>query len=401
VHVVQVANFYGPRSGGLRTALHHLGAGYRAHGHAVTLIVPGARPAADLLPGGVRRLTLPAPVLPGTGGYRVLPPGRVTAALAGVAPDVVEVSDRLTLRGLGRWAGARGVASVMISHERSDRLLQDWGLPGPVARGLADRWNARLAHDFDVVVCTTAFARAEFDRIAVPVRRVPLGVDLEVFTPERADPELRRELAGGAEVLVVHCGRLSREKHVERAVDAVALLHATGLPVRLVVAGDGPQRRRLERRARGLPVTFLGFLSGRYEVARLLATADVAVAPGPHETFGLAALEALACGTPAVVSRSSALSELVDPSCGAAVADDPRALAVAVRALARGDRAALRRRARARAERFGWDGSVSAMVATMEHARCCAAGRSPSPYREDGPPGCGRAGDATPPGRRR
>lgn len=401
MHVVQVANFYGPRSGGLRTALHHLGAGYHARGHTVTLVVPGARSASDLLAGGVRRLTLAAPVLPGTGGYRVLPEGRVTAALHRLDPDVVEVSDRLTLRGLGRWAARHGVASVLISHERSDRLLAEWGLPERAARSLADRWNMRLACEFDAVVCTTAFAQAEFDRISVPTRRVPLGVDLALFTPDCADPRLRRELGRGAEVLAVACCRLSREKHVERAVDALALLHAAGLPVRLVVAGDGPHRRRLERRARELPVSFLGFVPRRIDVARLLATADVVVAPGPHETFGLAALEALACGTPVVVSRSSALVELVDPSCGAAVADDPEALASAVRALTGGDRAAIRRHARARARQFEWSGAISAMVATMVSARRSAAGRSPSCRCRNGRRRCGRAGGAARSARRR
>jgi alpha-1,6-mannosyltransferase len=375
VHVVQVANFYGPRSGGLRTALHHLGAGYRSHGHAVTLVVPGPRPGTELLPGGVRRVTVAAPAVPGTGGYRVMPAGRVTAVLAGLEPDVVEVSDRLTLRSLGRWATRNDVASVLISHERSDRLLAEWGFPRPVARRLADRLNASLARDFDAVVCTTAFAQAEFDRIAVPTRRVPLGVDLDVFTPDRADRRLRRALARDGEVLVAHCGRLSREKHVERAVDAVAVLHGAGRPVRLVVAGDGPCRRRLERRARGLPVTFLGFVHRRGDVARLLATADVAVAPGPHETFGLAALEALACGTPAVVSRSSALAEIVDPSCGAAVADDAHAVATAIGGLTTEDRGVRQRQARARAERFGWARAVSAMLATMACARTFEAGR--------------------------
>ncbi len=365
MHIVQLANFYGPRSGGLRTALHHLGAGYRAHGHAVTLVVPGPRSDVEVVASGVRRVTLAAPALPGTGGYRLMPPGRVTALLDDLAPDVVEVSDRLTLRGLGRWAARRGVASVVISHERSDRLLAEFGLPGPVARRVADRMNARLARDFDTVVCTTAFAQEEFDRIARPTRRVPLGVDLEVFRPDRADPALRRTLAPGAGVLVAHCGRLSPEKHVERGVDAVAALHAAGMPVRMVVAGDGPSRRRLERRARGLPVTFLGFLHGRDDVARLLATADVAVAPGPHETFGLAALEALACGTPAVVSRSSALAEIVDPSCGAAVSDDPAAVAAAIDRLAAVDRTHRRLRARARAERFDWASSVTAMLAVL------------------------------------
>ncbi len=375
MHVVQVANFYGPRSGGLRTALHHLGAGYRSHGHAVTLVVPGPRPGTELLPGGVRRVTVAAPAVPGTGGYRVMPAGRVTAVLAGLEPDVVEVSDRLTLRSLGRWATRNDVASVLISHERSDRLLAEWGFPRPVARRLADRLNASLARDFDAVVCTTAFAQAEFDRIAVPTRRVPLGVDLDVFTPDRADRRLRRALARDGEVLVAHCGRLSREKHVERAVDAVAVLHGAGRPVRLVVAGDGPCRRRLERRARGLPVTFLGFVHRRGDVARLLATADVAVAPGPHETFGLAALEALACGTPAVVSRSSALAEIVDPSCGAAVADDAHAVATAIGGLTTEDRGVRQRQARARAERFGWARAVSAMLATMACARTFEAGR--------------------------
>ncbi|GAB3911133.1 hypothetical protein GCM10029964_116280 [Kibdelosporangium lantanae] len=67
MRVVQLANFYGPRSGGLRTALHHLGAGYSAQGHEVVLVVPGDRHADTRIAGGVRRITLPAPRIPGTG----------------------------------------------------------------------------------------------------------------------------------------------------------------------------------------------------------------------------------------------------------------------------------------------------------------------------------------------
>ena len=63
MHIVQLANFYGPRSGGLRTALHHLGAGYVTRGHTVTLIVPGGRSADERLATGVRRLTVAAPRL--------------------------------------------------------------------------------------------------------------------------------------------------------------------------------------------------------------------------------------------------------------------------------------------------------------------------------------------------
>ncbi|HEX8864214.1 MAG TPA: alpha-(1-2)-phosphatidylinositol mannosyltransferase, partial [Lentzea sp.] len=53
MRIVQLANFYGPKSGGLRTALHHLGTGYVSAGHEVVLVVPGDRRADEVLPGGV------------------------------------------------------------------------------------------------------------------------------------------------------------------------------------------------------------------------------------------------------------------------------------------------------------------------------------------------------------
>jgi alpha-1,6-mannosyltransferase len=160
VRIVQLASFYGPRSGGLRTALHHLGAGYAARGHEVVLVVPGARSADEVLPTGIRRVTVVAPRLPGTGGYRAVDPCRVQRLLERLRPDAVEVSDRLTLRGLGAWAARRGVPSVVISHERLDRLLAQFLLPERTARRVADVANARMAAAYDTVVCTTSFARA-------------------------------------------------------------------------------------------------------------------------------------------------------------------------------------------------------------------------------------------------
>ena len=363
MRIVQLANFYGPRSGGLRTALTALGAGYCARGHEVVLVVPGHAAADERLPGGIRRIQVPAPRLPGTGGYRAVDPWRVQRLLERLRPDAIEVSDRLTLRGLGRWASRRGVPSVVVSHERLDRLLHQFLLPQGPAGALADAANARMAAAYDTVVCTTAFAGAEFDRIGVAnVRRVPLGVDLATFSPRHHDAGLRRELAAGAGTLLVHCGRLSPEKHPERSVDAVAALHEAGASVRLVVAGDGPRRAALERRAAGLPVTFLGFVPQRHRVATLLASADVSIAPGPHETFGLAALEALACGTPAVVSRTSALAEILTAESGAAADNDPDAIAQAVASIISRPERLRRNDARRRAEQFTWQRAAAGML---------------------------------------
>ncbi|MFR9752977.1 glycosyltransferase [Nocardia sp. 004] len=373
MRIVQLANFYGPRSGGLRVALHHLGEGYVAAGHEVVLIVPGPKRSEEILPTGVVRITLPALAIPWTGGYRAADPRRVADVLAGLRPDVLEVSDRLTLRGFGRWARQRGVTGVMISHERLDRLLGQV-LPGPMARHCADVANRHTAADYDMVVCTTEFARAEFLRIgAANVELVPLGVDLELFSPHRHDRGLRVDLGAPGHPLLVHCGRLSVEKRVDRSIAAVGALRGVGIEARLVVVGDGPRRDSLQRRARTLPVLpdglpavhFTGFISDRAMVASLLATADVSLAPGPHETFGLAALEALAAGTPVVASRSSALADIVTADCGAVAADHPSAFARAVTDVLAMPQAGLRAAARSRAEQFTWPRSVAGMLAVL------------------------------------
>jgi alpha-1,6-mannosyltransferase len=378
MRIVRLANFIAPRSGGLRTALNELGAGYEAAGHEAVLVIPGPEAGRRDTPSG-QIITVPGPVVPRSGGYRVITARRsLRRLLDDLGPDRLEVSDRTTLRWTGRWARSRGVRSLMVSHESLDGLLRLFAprfvpaLPGSgdgradraerIVRGLADRLNRRTADDFDMVVCTTEWAAAEFRRLNVPnLTRVPLGVDLARFSPERHDPELRSRFAAPGEPLLVHCSRLSPEKRPDRPIEALRELRRRGVPAVLVVAGDGPRRAALEARASGLPVRFLGHVSDRDLLARLLATADVAVAPGPVETFGLAALEALASGTPVVVSRESALPEVIGES-GVAVGDDPGEYADAVRLLLAGGERHRRERARRQAERFDWPGSVDGFL---------------------------------------
>ncbi|MFC7812312.1 glycosyltransferase [Streptomyces olivaceus] len=364
LRIVRLANFVAPASGGLRTALRELGRGYRAAGHDPVLVVPGAH-ADDRETEQGRVITLPGPLLPGTGGYRVLTGSRqVAALLEELAPDRLEVADRTTLRWTGRWARRARVPAVMVSHETADGVLRTWGLPEPAARRAADALNIRTAHSYARVVCTTEFAAREFVRIgAHNVVRAPLGVDLAGRHPALYDPRLRARYARADETLLVMCSRLSVEKRPGTAFDALAALRRRGGRAALVVAGDGPLRPRLEQRAReqALPVTFLGHLADPGALGGLQASADVCLAPGPAETFGLAALEAMASGTPVVASASSALSEVIG-SAGAVAADHGEAFADAVElVLARGE-ADRRGAARARAECFGWDTAVEAFL---------------------------------------
>ncbi|GID97830.1 glycosyltransferase [Amorphoplanes digitatis] len=370
MRIVRIANFVTESSGGLRTALHELGAGYEAAGHEATLIVPGAR-RSDVRTAQGRVITLPAPGVPGMGGYRVLMDRRRTAAvLRGLAPDRIEVSDRTTLRWVGRWARRAGVPSVMVSHESLDGLSR---LFGPAAsRRVVDRANARTAADHTTVVCTTGWAAAEFTRIgARNVVRVPLGVDLDRFSPSRFDAGMRRRWAAPGDLLLLHCGRLSAEKRPRRSLNALAALHAAGVPAVLVVAGGGPLRPALQGEAadRGLPVRFLGHVRDRDELAGLLATADVVLAPGPVETFGLAALEALAGGTPVVASADSALPEVIGAAGIAAPGEGPAYAQAVLDLMGRPER---RRTAREQACRYPWAASVDGFLAAhgIVAARC-------------------------------
>jgi alpha-1,6-mannosyltransferase len=312
---------------------------------------------------------VPARKIPFTGGYRAVMPAPVTALLESLEPDALEVSDRFTLRSLGKWGAKHAVTTVMISHERLDRLTGQI-LPARAARVIADFANRRTAARYDTVMCTTRFAREEFDRIGAPnVMTVPLGVDLNVFHPDRFSARLRRQWAAPEQLLLVHCGRLSVEKRADRSIDALAALRDSGVDARLVIAGDGPLRASLERQAARLPVDFTGFIENRDTVATLLATSDVALAPGPHETFGLAALEALACGTPVVVSRTSALTEILTTDSGACADNDPRAIAGAGSAVISRPERQRRTGARRRAEHFTWPSAAAGMLAALSAGR--------------------------------
>jgi glycosyltransferase involved in cell wall biosynthesis len=187
------------------------------------------------------------------------------------------------------------------------------------------------------------------ETIAAPVRAAgiePVVIANGVRVPEDVGPPVEPP-----EVLYV--GRLSPEKNVDTLVAAVGDLN-------LVVAGDGPLRKRVPNALGAVP---------HAEVERLLERASVVVAPCEREGFGLAAAEALAFGRPVVAAAGGALLELVtDGETGLLVPPrDAPALREAVQRLLEDPelRERLGREARTRArERFGWDAVIERTLET-------------------------------------
>ncbi|WP_278257402.1 glycosyltransferase [Nocardioides convexus] len=208
---------------------------------------------------------------------------------------------------------------------------------------------------------TSRYAEEEFRTVAAnagcPVERVPLGVDLETFRPVPRAPRGREPAAGPRRTALAGEVPAPRRRHGGRA--------CTGAAYRCGWTSTATARTAtsLEEIAAGAPVTFHGYVDGREVLRDRLAAADVSLSVCPGETFGLAVLEALACGTPVVTADRGGARELVDAASGEWATPDASALADAVLRLAARPEEDVRRGARQRAERFGWDRTVARMLA--------------------------------------
>jgi alpha-1,6-mannosyltransferase len=138
------------------------------------------------------------------------------------------------------------------------------------------------------------------------VRDIDLGVNTAVFHP--AEKAARRDRTS-----LLYVGRLAAEKNTATLLAAFQLLvRRNPGAFHLVVVGDGQQRALLEAAtAHTGAITWLPYVADPQELARLYRAADLFVHPGTQETFGLAALESQACGTPVVGIRGSAMDRII------------------------------------------------------------------------------------------
>lgn len=359
LRIAQLANFVGPVSGGMKVAIDHLGRGYVQAGHDRILVIPGARDDIAETENGIV-VQVAAPRV--SKEYRMIAtPWRALRILDRFRPTSIESSDKWTLSPAAGWAGRRGIGSVLFSHERLDDMLslllrRQFGVEAAVGA-----LNRHLSKAFDAVVVTSDYSAGEFADTGARLYKVPLGVDLETFTPGARDPGLPTPAADGV-LRLCYVGRMSHEKSPQLAVAAAVELHRRGFPFRLDMYGVGPDMEAMRRQAGDAPVVFNGFVDSRAEVARRFAAADISMSVCPAETFGLAVLEALACGTPVVTSDRGGAHELVDETSGESGSPDAIGLADAVERLASRLGPDLRTAARARAEKYTWQASVDRML---------------------------------------
>jgi alpha-1,6-mannosyltransferase len=147
------------------------------------------------------------------------------------------------------------------------------------------------------------------------VRVLSLGVNPDIFRPDASEKDtIRRSLGlNSQKKLLLYVGRLAKEKNTAALFAAFKLLQQRRPnEFQLLVIGDGPERTQLRKlQARTKNVSWVRYCADPRELARYYRAADLFVHPGVQETFGLAALESQACGTPVVGIRGSCMDKII------------------------------------------------------------------------------------------
>jgi N-acetyl-alpha-D-glucosaminyl L-malate synthase BshA len=150
----------------------------------------------------------------------------------------------------------------------------------------------------------------EFD-IKRPMEVIPNFVNCDLYT-RAADGELREQIAPGGEPILMHLSNFRPVKRVTDAVEIFALVRAK-MPAKLVLIGDGPDRGAAEYLVRKKKLQKdVSFLGKQDQVYRKLASADLFLLPSQLESFGLAALEAMACEVPVIATKVGGVPEVVE-----------------------------------------------------------------------------------------
>jgi L-malate glycosyltransferase len=292
---------------------------------------------------------------------------RVRRLVRDLRPDLVHA---LHLTSYGFLAALADVHPCIVSVWGTDILQAPRLSPFHWA---ITRYALRRADHVTATGARLAEATLRYVPPGKPVTVIPYGVDLEQFCPQPRRPS--------SDVTIGSVGRLSPEKGLHYLLQAFAQIGAEQPRVRLLLAGDGPERQRLERLAARLrladSVDFLGEIPHE-QVPQVLARLDIFAMPSTYEGFGVAAIEAAAMEVPVVASNVYGIPDVVDDGVTGLLVPpkDVSALAQTLRSLTTDEerRRQMGRAARAFvAERYSWEENTAQMEALyremLERAR--------------------------------
>ena len=248
--------------------------------------------------------------------------------LEGFQPDVIHLASPIFLgHYVARIAKRAGIPTVSVYQTDIAGFARHYGLT--IAHNTLKKWVSRIHQASDITLAPSKWACRDLEQSGVKnVRLWKRGVDLVNFAPTRRDESLRINIAGSRDkVIVGYVGRLANEKRI----DDLAILDRQP-HIKLVIVGDGPAAPRLRKE---LPnARFVGYQSGT-ELARYVASFDIFVHTGKHETFCQGIQESLASGVPVIGPDTGGPVDLIEHGVTGLLIDtaDPHQLLEAVETL--------------------------------------------------------------------
>lgn len=224
------------------------------------------------------------------------------------APDLIHVVNPVVLGPFGlSYARLLRVPTVASFHTDLAGYVRFYGA-GFMAPAI---WSylRSLHNQADVNLCPSTTVRGELQRQGFRrVRWWKRGIDTDLFTPGERIADVRYRLTGGNpdDFLVINVGRQAPEKRLDLLRDAI--FPEPG--VRLALVGDGPGHQVLQRQFAGTPTIMTGYMRGQ-ELVDAYRAADAFIFPSTTETFGLVALEAMACRLPVIAARTGGVLDTV------------------------------------------------------------------------------------------
>jgi glycosyltransferase involved in cell wall biosynthesis len=282
-------------------------------------------------------------------------------AIRELRPDVVH-THLFYADTFGRAAARAARVRAVVSTEHSTE-------GGVLSRRRRAGMRATAGWANRLVAVSEAVRRRAASRLGIAessLRVIPNGIDLAPFASAAPLPRTELDLPAGA--VVVGCvGRVVDSKGYAALLQAVARIRAgswtnAGTPeLRVLFAGDGPDRERLQARAQELGLEpVVRWLGIRHDVPRILKTIDLFAMPSEWEGHSIALLEAMAAGRACLVSDIPELIEVLGVACVRVQPRDPDSIAAGLLQLAQspGRRADLGRAARERAQVYSIDVSA-------------------------------------------
>lgn len=302
LRIAVVTEAFLPQVNGVTNSVLRLLEFCKAQGHEVLIIAPESEGAPT------RYLDYKIKHVPSIAMKKLIPMGvpkkYLEPLLEGFAPDVIHLASPIFLgHYVARIAKKIGIPTVSVYQTDIAGFARHYGLT--IAHSTLKKWVSRIHQASDLTLAPSKWACRDLEMNGVKnVRLWKRGVDLVNFSPTRRDESLRTNIKGDSNKLIIgYVGRLANEKRL----DDLAILDQQK-NIQLVIVGDGPAASRFKKE---LPnARFVGYQSGT-ELARYVASFDLFVHTGKHETFCQGIQEALASGVPVIGPDSGGPVDLI------------------------------------------------------------------------------------------